>query len=164
MNTASFLPHLTIPVSGMSAQRLRMEVISHNITNAATTMTESGEPFRRQLTLFGEVRGFKNVQARQRNRPFGEILNMTLEQRRELNTNRGVQVFAVVKDEETPFTPVYDPAHPHANEEGYVMMPNVDVAQETMDMMAAQVSFLNNVAVFDTLTNLANRALSMGSR
>jgi flagellar basal-body rod protein FlgC len=158
----SFLPHLTIPVSGMSAQRLRMEVIGHNVANATTTRTESGEPFRRQVTLFNEVRGFRNIDVRDRNRPFGEILRMTREQRREIAANRGVVVQAVIEDTETPFTPVYDPTHPHANEDGYVLMPNVDIAEEQTDFLAASQSFLNNLAVYDTMTNLAQRVLSMG--
>ncbi|MCL1881722.1 MAG: flagellar basal body rod protein FlgC [Oscillospiraceae bacterium] len=162
MGTGSFLPHLTIPVSAMSAQRLRMDVIGHNVANASTTMTEAGEPFRRQITTFSEVQGFRNIDARRRDRAFGEILNMTLAERRELNTNRGVQVFAVVRDHQTPFTPVYDPTHPHANEEGYFFMPNVDVAEEQMDFLAASQSFLNNLSVYNTLTSLAQRSLTMG--
>jgi flagellar basal-body rod protein FlgC len=156
----------------MAAQRLRAEVIGHNIANASTTMTEAGEPFRRQITLFSEVQGLKNIDVRRRTtlsvpsgeggRQFGEILNMTLAERRELIRNRGVQVTAVLKDYETPFTPVYDPSHPHANEEGYFFMPNVDVAEEQMDLLAANVSFLNSLAVFDTMTSMATRALSMG--
>jgi flagellar basal-body rod protein FlgC len=162
MNMGSFLPHLSVPISGMTAQRLRMDVIGHNINHATTTMTESGEPYRRQITLFSEPQEFKNIQARRRDRPFGEILNMTLAERREIKQNRGVQVFAVVQDTQTPFTPVYDPAHPHANEDGYVLMPNVDVAEEQMDLLAANHSFFNNLAVFDTLTSLVTRTLSMG--
>jgi len=162
INMGSFLPHLTIPVSGMAAQRLRLDVIAENVAKANVTMTESGEAYRRQITLFGEPQRFKNFNVNDRSRPFGEILKMTLAERRELRRNPGVEVTAVLKDYDTPFTPVYDPTHPHANEDGYYFMPNVDVAEEQMDALAAHQSFLNNVAVFDTLTSLATRALSMG--
>jgi flagellar basal-body rod protein FlgC len=112
----------------------------------------------------GEVRGFKNIDVTRRDRPFGEILKMTREERRELAINRGVQVTAVLEDTDTPFTPVYDPTHPHANEEGYVLMPNVDVAEEQMDFLAASQSFLNNLAVYDMMTTIAQRTLSMSGR
>ncbi|MCL1832169.1 MAG: flagellar basal body rod protein FlgC [Oscillospiraceae bacterium] len=162
INMGSFLPHLTIPTSGMSAQRLRMEVIGHNVANASTTMTETGEAFRRQITLFQEVRGLKNVEMDIRKRKFGDVLNLTLAERREKTTNRGVQVQAVLKDYETPFTPVYDPTHPHADEDGYYYMPNVDVAEEQMDYMAAQQSFMLNYSVFNSLASLASRSLTLG--
>ena len=150
----SFLSRLDVPVSGMLAQRLRMDVIGQNIALATTTETEAGGPYRRQITLFGEDRGF----AKKR---FGDILNTTFAQRREVKS-KGVQVTAVVKDTETPFTPVYDPSHPHADEDGYYYLPNVDVAAESLDMITATHSYQNNLAVYDTLVQMTQRALSMG--
>ncbi|MDR0223364.1 MAG: flagellar basal body rod protein FlgC [Oscillospiraceae bacterium] len=154
-----FLDHLNVPVSGMTAQRLRMEVIGQNVANATTTMTEDGGPYIRQITLFNEARTFKNVKARRSG--FGEIFSKTLAERREMKY-QGVLVTAVVKDEQTPTTPVYDPSHPHADEDGYYYLPNVDVAEEQMDAMAASQSYENNYAVYDTLVAMAQRALSMG--
>lgn len=155
-----FLSHLNTAVSGMTAQRLRMDVITENITKSLVTETEEGGPYRRQITLFGEVKEFENIKTRGR-RTFGDILNMTLEERRKLK-NGGVQVFAVVKDNETPFTPVYDPTHPHADDDGYYYLPNVDIAEEQMDLIAATHSYQNSLAVYDTLVQMAQRALSMG--
>jgi flagellar basal-body rod protein FlgC len=155
-----FLRHLDAAVSGMTAQRLRMDVINHNINNSITTQTEAGGPFRRQVTLFAEVREFENINTR-RNRRFGDILELTLAERRQQRLG-GVTVAAVVKDEETPFTPVYDPTHPHADEDGYYYLPNVDVAEEQLDLMAATHSYLNSMAVYDTLVQMAQRTLSMG--
>ncbi|MDR0198032.1 MAG: flagellar basal body rod protein FlgC [Oscillospiraceae bacterium] len=154
-----FLGYLNIPVSGMTAQRLRMEVIAQNVANATTTMTEDGGPYVRQVTLFNEARSFKNFDTRKHS--FGEILNKTLAERREIKY-RGVLVTAVVKDDQTPLTPVYDPSHPHADEDGYYYLPNVDVAEEEMDSMAASHSYENNYAVYETLVSMAQRALSMG--
>ncbi|MCL2070740.1 MAG: flagellar basal body rod protein FlgC [Oscillospiraceae bacterium] len=158
----AFLSHLNTAVSGLTAQRLRMDVISQNIANATTTETEEGGPYRRQVTLFGEVKEFKNINIG-RNRRFGDILNMTLAERRELK-NGGVQVAEVRKleDEDSPFTPVYDPTHPHADEDGYYYLPNVDVAEEQLDLMAATHSYLNSLAVYDTLVQMAQRTIAMG--
>jgi flagellar basal-body rod protein FlgC len=161
----AFLAHLNTPVSGMTAQRLRMDVIAQNIANAVTTETEAGGPYRRQITLFNERSGFANIRHRRpsiHHESFGEILNMTLAERRELKKNRGVEVTAVLKDELSPLTPVYDPSHPHADEDGYYYLPNVDVAEEQLDLMAATHSYNNNMAVYDTLVSMTQRTLSMG--
>jgi flagellar basal-body rod protein FlgC len=149
----------------MTAQRLRMDVIAQNIANAITTETEAGGPYRRQVTLFGEGQKFRNIADVRERRPgsvnFGEILSMTLAERRQLR-KQGVDVMAVIKDDNRPFTPVYDPTHPHADEDGYYWLPNVDVAEEQLDLMAATHSYNNNIAVYDTLVGMAQRTLSMG--
>lgn len=155
----SFLGYLGIPVSGMTAQRLRLEVIGENIAKSDITRTEDGGPYRRQITLFGEDKTFKNFDVRKR--VFGEVLNKTLEERREMKY-KGVVVASVVRDEETPLIPVYDPTHPDADEDGYYYKPNVDVAEEELDAMAATQSFDNNYAVYQTMVSMTQRALSMG--
>jgi flagellar basal-body rod protein FlgC len=157
----AFMSRLDVPVSGMTAQRLRIDVISENIAKATVTRTESGEPYRRQLTLFSENRDFKHVDTRGR-RQFGEIFERTMAERRTLR-NKGVLVHAVVKDMETPLKPVYDPAHPHADEDGYLWLPNVDIAEEQLDLMTATHSYNNNLAVYDTLVQMTQRAMSMGA-
>jgi flagellar basal-body rod protein FlgC len=148
----------------MTAQRLRLGVISENIAKATVTETEAGGPYRRQVTLFNEAQTFKNVRTGRGSRPFGEVFEMTLAERREMR-NRGVEVTAVVKleDEDSPFTPIYDPSHPHADENGYYYLPNVNVAEELLDSMAATQSYFNNLAVYDTLVSMAQRALGMGA-
>jgi len=158
----AFLSYLNVPVSGLTAQRLRIDVIGQNIANALTTETESGGAYRRQITLFSEIRDLKNIDTgRNHKRQFGEILAMTLEERR-ATKDKGVQVLAVVKDQQTPLTPVYDPTHPHADEDGYYYLPNVDLAEEQLDLIAATHSYQNNLAVYDTLMQMAQRTLSMG--
>jgi flagellar basal-body rod protein FlgC len=156
----AFLSRLNTPVSGMTAQRLRVDVITENVAKATVTRTEDGGPYRRQMTLFAEAREFANVNTR-RPRQFGEIFEKTLAERRQLR-DKGVLVAAVLKDEQTPFTPVYDPSHPHADEDGYYYLPNVDIAREQLDLMAATQSHANNLAVYDALVSMTQRALSMG--
>jgi flagellar basal-body rod protein FlgC len=159
----AFLSYLDISVSGMIAQRLRTEVIQHNVANADTTRTADGGPYRRQLVVFGEHRPFKNMQVGRnpvKSREFGSILEMTLAQRRERQL-AGVRVLSVIEDQ-TPFTPVYDPTHPDANEEGYYYRPNVDVAEEQMDFLAASRAYEANLTIFDELKNMAAKALTIG--
>jgi flagellar basal-body rod protein FlgC len=159
----AFLSYLDINVSAMAAQRLRLEVIGHNVANASNTRTSSGEAYRRQVVVFGENRPFKNLQPGRnyvRNPSFGSMLEMTIAQRRERQM-AGVQVMRIAEDP-TPLTPVFDPTHPHANEEGYYYLPNVDLAEEQMDAMAATRAYEANITIFDELKNMATRALTIG--
>ncbi|MDR2558265.1 MAG: flagellar basal body rod protein FlgC [Oscillospiraceae bacterium] len=159
----AFLSYLDISVSAMAAQRLRIEVIGHNVANASNTRTAGGEAYRRQVVVFGENRPFANLQPGKnyvRNPNFSNMLEMTMAQRRQRQM-AGVQVMRIAEDP-TPLTPVFDPAHPHANEEGYYFMPNVDLATEQMDAMAATRSYEANLTIFDELKNMATRALTIG--
>ena len=76
--------------------------------------------------------------------------------------NKGVLVTEIVEDE-TPLTPVYDPTHPDADENGYYYLPNVDVAEEQMDAMAATRSYEANLAVLNAVKSMAQTALSIGN-
>jgi len=160
----AFLSYLDISVSALAAQRLRTEVIQHNVANAQNTNADgNGTPYRRQVVVFGENRPFRNLRVGRNhinNREFGSMLEMAMAQRRERQLG-GVTVTRIVEDP-TPFTPVFDPTHPDANEEGYYYLPNVDVAEEIIDLMAATRSFEANLTIFDELKNMAARALSIG--
>ncbi|MCL2637711.1 MAG: flagellar basal body rod protein FlgC [Oscillospiraceae bacterium] len=158
----AFLSYLDISVSAMAAQRLRLEVIQHNVANESTTRPD-GDAYRRQVVVFGENRPYKNMQPGRnyvKNPSFGSILEMTIAQRRQRQM-AGVQVLRIAEDP-TPLTPVYDPTHPHANAEGYYYMPNVDLATEQMDALAATRSYEANLTIFDELKNMATRALTIG--
>lgn len=141
----SFLSSMDISKNALSAQRLRMDVITQNLANAETTKTQDGTPYVRQLVVFEERKSFK------------EVLG---EQKKKLKYE-GVTVAKVVKDD-SPLNPVYDPTHPDANEDGYVMMPNVDKTKETLDLMAAYRSYEANVAALEAIKNMAQKALTIG--
>lgn len=141
----SFLASMDISKNALSAQRLRMDIITQNIANADTTKTEDGTPYVRQLVVFEERKSFK------------EVLG---EQSKKLKYE-GVTVAKVVKDD-SPLNPVYDPTNPDANEDGYVMMPNVDTTKETLDLMAATRSYESNVAALDAIKSMAQKALTIG--
>ncbi len=143
----SFLSSMNISASALTAQRFRMDIISQNIANSTTTRTEGGGPYRRKLTVFEEreCSAFDNV----------------LKSKMKSATDGGVRVTEVIEDE-TPFVPVYNPSHPDANEEGYVMMPNVNTTEEMIDLMAASNAYDANLTAFNAIKAMAQSALSIG--
>jgi flagellar basal-body rod protein FlgC len=144
---------LNISASALTAQRLRMDVISSNISNASTTRGEwkngQWEPYRRKMVVM-EPRGggFQNILQ-------GEM------QKQMVTGSRGVRVTGIVEDQ-TPFKMVYDPTHPDANKDGYVMMPNVDLAKEMVDLLAASRSYEANITAFNTGKSMMLKALELG--
>ena len=153
----AFLSSLNIAASGMAAERLRLDVISQNVANAKTTRTEDGTPYRRQVVLFSENKGFNSVLeetiAKRKEKIAGGVPANTVS----ATKNKGVLVTEIVEDE-TPLTPVYDPTHPDADENGYYYLPNVD-----MDAMAATRSYEANLAVLNAVKSMAQTALSIGN-
>ena len=101
-----------ISATGMTAERYRMDIISENLANMNTTRTEDGTPYRRKVVVFEE---------RSNKTPFAHVLDA----KRDKYSGTGVKVTGVYEDEWTEMKMVYDPAHPDADENGYVMYPNV---------------------------------------
>ena len=143
---SSFLNSLNIAGSALTAGRFRMDVISQNIANINTTRTENGEPYRRKQVVY-EERGL-------------DFQRALAEENYKLGLG-GVRVARVVESDE-PFTPVYDPSHPHADENGYVMMPNVNSAEEQIDLMAATRAYEANVTALNVVKAMALKALEIG--
>lgn len=142
----SFLSSLDITGSALTAERFRIDVISQNITNINTTMTPEGTPYRRKQVVFQE-RGL-------------DFRNALSDETRKLRGG-GVRVSEVVESQED-FIPVYDPSHPHANAEGYVMMPNVDRAEEYVDLMTASTSYNANITALNIIKAMTMKALEIG--
>lgn len=167
----SFLSSLNIPTSGMSAQRMRADIIAQNVTNAVTTRTSDGTPYVRQVTVFTEQKDYDNLDIEgfiNRNTntlmrgdsTFGSVLEMTLAQRNAY-TGSGVVVSSIEEDP-TPLTPVYDPSHPDADENGYYYLPNVDTEEEQLDYVAAVNSYNANVTIFNSMKKMLQKALTIG--
>ncbi|MFI8686278.1 flagellar basal body rod protein FlgC [Rossellomorea sp. NPDC077527] len=137
--------------SALTAQRLRMDVISSNMANVDTTRGKmvNGEwqPYQRKSV----------VMAPQENQ-FSSFLNQAMNTRDNHSVGNGVKVSRIEEDEQTPFKMVYDPEHPDANDEGYVRLPNVDPLREMIDLISATRSYEANVTVFN-----ANKAMLMKS-
>ncbi|HMM21553.1 MAG TPA: flagellar basal body rod protein FlgC [Selenomonadales bacterium] len=132
--------------SGLTAERLRLDVISNNIANANTTRTAEGGPYRRQMVVF-EPRAKTNA--------FSQMLA------REMDPGQGVRVVGITKDE-SPFKMVYDPSHPDANQDGYVEMPNINIVAEMVDMITATRAYEANVTAVNSAKSMAMKALDIG--
>lgn len=148
----AFLSSLNIAGSGMTAQKMRLDVIAGNITNRETLRTADGGPYRRKLTVFREIPASQNFA--------GTLHAARYSRGGDGYTKGGVLVSEIIEDE-SDFYPVYDPTHPDADAEGYVMMPNVDTTVEMVDAMAATRSFSANLAVFEAMKSMAKQALDM---
>jgi len=139
-----------ISASGLTAQRLRMDVISNNIANVNTTKTLEGGPYMRQRVIF-EPRGEK----------LQFLIPFAFEQNKRINQFQGVKVTAVTTDP-TPPKLVYDPGNPDANKDGYVAMPNVNIVKEMIDMISATRAYEANVTAIDSAKTMASKALDIG--
>ena len=155
----AFLSALNISASGMTAERMRLDVVSENISNLETTRTEDGGPYKRKMVVFETVK----------NRSFQEVLNGAARGIRDGNGRKiksigsagGVRVAEIVEDDRD-FKPVYDPLHPDADVDGYVMMPNVDLVKETSDGMSASRGYDANLTAFNAVKAMATKALEIG--
>ena len=151
----SFLSSMNIVGSGLTAQQLRLDVVSENITNMNTTRTESGGPYRRKMVVFQAEDGrddFRSVLARAKN---SSVSNAGYER------SAGVRVVEIAEDQ-SEFKLKYDPTDPDANEEGYVELPNVDLVKEITDAMAASQAYSANVTAFNVLKNVISKGLEIG--
>lgn len=153
-----FFKSLNISASGMTAQRARLDIISENIANSQTTRTENGEPFKRKMVVLEAIGGNSDTPT------FRDRLGYEMN----LRTNRttysnvpGVRVKEIVEDERDAKL-VYDPSHPHADENGYVEMSNVDLLKEMVDSMSASRAYAANVTAFNAMKNIATNALTIG--
>ena len=145
----SFLSSLNINASGMTAQRMRLDVAAENIANVETTRTEGGGPYRRKLVVLEA-----------QDDSFHEVLSRTMAGK-STQTNAGVRASMILEDE-TELKAVYDPEHPDADEQGYVRMPNIDMVKEMTDSMAATRSYEANITAYNAVKLMAQKALEVG--
>jgi flagellar basal-body rod protein FlgC len=134
---SSLFGSLGISGSGMTAERMRMDVIAENLANADTTRTEDGTPYRRKEVVLqsGSSSSFQSV----------------------LN---GVQVAGVV-DDPTPARRVYEPGHPDADAQGYVTLPNVDPVTEMTDLITASRGYEANVTAMNDAKQMFSKSLDI---
>lgn len=139
-----------ISASALTAQRLRMDVISQNIANVNTTRTEDGTPYRRKTVVFQEKESEKS---------FSQYLSE--QSRSRFLTGGGVRVTQITEDL-TPFKEVYDPSHPDADENGIVRMPNVEIVTEMVNMISATRAYEANITALNASKSMAAKALEIG--
>lgn len=145
----SIFSSFNINSSGMTAQRYRMDIISQNIANAYTTRTEDGTPYRRKVVTFEE----KNTHT-----PFSRVLNTATDR----YSGSGVKVSSVREDTWTEMIQIYDPSHPDADENGYVLYPNVSVITEMTNLIDASRAYEANATAFNASKAMALKGLEMG--
>lgn len=142
----NFFDNLAISASGLSAQRLRMNLISSNMANANTTRTETGEPYKRKDVVFEAVQPGS----------FQDVLDGHLSE-----GGGGVNVAQIIEDDK-PFVEKYDPGHPDADENGYVRLPNVNIVEEMVNLISASRSFEANTTAIRATKDMAGFALEIG--
>lgn len=142
-----FFDAMDTAASGLTAQRLRLDVISQNMANVNTTRTADGGPYKRKAVIFEQI---------QNEESFSSILN----KKKQSGVN-GVRVAKIVEDESQGAL-VYNPSHPDANTEGYVEMPNVNTVDEMVNMISASRAYEANVTSFNTMKSMFAKALEIG--
>jgi flagellar basal-body rod protein FlgC len=148
----SFLNTLSVSASGMTAERLRMDVVADNLANVNTTRGPNGGAYRRHRVLFEsrpESGGFGGALARAMGRGDAGVAGLS-----------GVRVRAVEEDAAPPRR-VYDPGHPDAKPDGYVEMPNISTVTEMVDMMSATRAYEANVSAIQAAKQMAMKALDI---
>jgi len=146
-----FMDTLAISASGMTAERLRMDVVANNLANVNTTRTPGGGPFRRQQVSFSPA-GTSFAQT---------LAGLSGDDSEDGAVTGGVQVSGIVPDNR-PFKRVYQPGHPDADAQGYVSLPNIDTVTEMVDMMGATRAYEANVAAVGAVKSMAMKALEIG--
>lgn len=138
-----FLIPLETSASGLYAQRKRMDIIASNLANLETTRTDKGGPYRRKMVV---------MRSKSMAGSFRNILGRQIE---------GVQIEQIVEDK-SPFKKVFNPSHPDADKDGYLLKPNVELIVETTNMLMAKRAFEANIAAIKTARQMIMKALEIG--
>lgn len=162
----SLFHSMNISAQGLSVQRTRMNVVSENLANVDTTKTENGTPYRRKIVQVAQGRkGQQFADVLEKNRiemaesekahypaqPFKKLTD---------SPRYGVHVDNIIEDPSV-FKLVYDPAHPDANQDGYVEMPNINPVQEMIELITASRSYEANVTALNSAKEMVRNALKI---
>lgn len=140
---------LKIAATGMSASRQMMNIVAENIANANTTMTLSGEPYKRKDVVLAAKDLTEN----------DDILTVSFDEEYEKKV-AGVEVVGI-KQSNNGFRKVYDPTNPNADKDGYITLPNVNVVEEMAKMIQASRMYEANSSVVESIKNMATKALEL---
>jgi flagellar basal-body rod protein FlgC len=133
-----FLSGIHATAGALNAEQVRMDIVAQNLANAYTTKDVDGAAYKRRIVTFETLMGGHD------------------------KTERGVRVSEIKPDTVTPGDLVYNPSHPHADARGMVQMPNVKIAVEMVDLMAASRAYEANLTVAKNARTMAARAISIG--
>lgn len=137
----NFLTSLKISAMGLKTQRRRMDIIASNLAHIETTRTKTGGPYRRKIVVIGT----KPIES------FDRVLDAQVQ---------GPQIEAVVEDQ-SPFRKTYNPSHPDANKDGYLLKPNIDLIVEMTNMMMARKTYEANISAMKTTRQMILKALEI---
>lgn len=140
---------INISASALTAEKTRIDIISNNMANANTTRATGGMPYRRQLVVYEE----------NKNNSFSSYLDKHTNK----FSGKGV-VISEIREDSTPYKLRYEPGHPDADENGYVMLPNVDIVKEMVDMIDAQRAYEANITAMNGTKSMLLKALEIGRR
>lgn len=133
-----------VNASGMKAQMQRIEVLSSNVANINVTRSPEGGPYRRKDVLFQSI-------------PFNNVLMQSMDSK---NLNTGVEVSDVIEDN-SPFLKKYEPNHPDAGEDGYVLYPNINIVAEMINIQEAAKAYEANIAVVTSVKSMVAKTLEI---
>ena len=161
---SNFLSSFDISGYGLSAQRVRVNVISSNIANAQTTRTDEGGPYRRKEVVFKAI-NFNDqfnqaLDSMTTSRKYEDPLDENLFGTTPKPAITTVLVDKIVRDDSKPKMK-FEPNHPDADANGYVAYPNINPVVEMADLVEATRSYQANVAAFESAKNMANSAISL---
>ncbi|MBE5865595.1 MAG: flagellar basal body rod protein FlgC [Lachnospiraceae bacterium] len=146
----SMFASFNVNASGMTAQRLRMDIISENVANANTTRTEDGSPYVRKIVTFGT-----------KGEAVSNNFHKVLKGASASYVSQGVKVNGIYEDQETEGKMVYDPSHPDADENGYVTYPNVNIVTEMTNLIDASRAYEANATAFSASKSMALKGLQL---
>jgi len=136
--------------SGLTAERIRMDVTAENLANADTTRAANGQPYQRQEVVLAQAGASS----------FGGALSGALQQAGGAQPAGGVAVAGIVSDA-TPDQQVYDPGSPEANAQGYVKMPNISTVTEMTDLISESQSYQSDVTAMQTAKSMFGSTLGL---
>jgi len=156
---------IKISASGLHGQRTKMDTIAKNLANSETTRTADGTPYRRERVVFSQTLA-ERVANSSNSQNHG---NMKTNNSRHFagppgsgnSIQKGIDVDVNVAPDASEFKVIYDPGHPDADEDGYVLMPNVNVITEMVDMITASRAYEANVSAVQSAKQMFAKALDI---
>ena len=142
---------LNVSATGLTAERLRMDVTAENLANAQTTRGADGQPYRRKEVVLAEVQSGG----------FGSQLAKAIGAGSATGSQPGGVEVAGITQDQTPGKLVYDPGHPDADAKGYVRMPNVDTVAEMVDLISASRAYEANVTAMNSAKQMFSKTLDL---
>ncbi len=153
----SFFSSMRVSATGLTAQSLRMDVISENIANVDTTRTAEGGPYKQKSVIFQQERDRQPFDSVFKN----EVFRSTSFDKGYKNDGQGVMVTDIAVDDSQGVM-VYDPTSPDANEQGYVEKSNVNIVDQMVNMISASRSYESNVTAINTTKAMISKTMEIG--